>query len=30
MTGKLHINVVHLLREYAFEGERQTLPKVHP
>ena len=26
MTGKLPINIIHLLREYAFEGEHQTLP----
>ena len=27
MTGKLPINVVHLLRENAFEDDRQTLPR---
>ena len=30
MTCKLPINIGHLLREYAFEGERQTLQKEHP
>ena len=30
MTGKLPIDVIHLLREYVLEGELQTLPKEPP